>query len=268
MAYNGVVRPSPLADTTAAMGNGGATSSPNPSPGVASGTSSSVIASTLPNKPQLLEQAAQNPQVLDALPDQEADSILDELLAAGLIATGAYTAYKLYRRQKNPASLMNASSVPAISDLPPDMNARPVIDMGELTPVRDSLTSAVAERALPKPPNSLPRPPASLENFSGPAPASRAEVGARQATQSRVLPDSGNMIHLPDAMGDISDSEYRQAVTLRDQIIADRVRGRRDLMRGRAGGPTADINPEGVLNEIIALIRKNRNVSGALRRIR
>jgi hypothetical protein len=97
------------------------------------------------------------------------------------------------------------------------------------------------------------------DNMSRVKPNTRKEVGARQSVQSRVQPAGRDVIQLGDSYDDLTDTEFRQAITLRDQLIADRISGRKAKTRGRAGKPTADINPEGVFNEIVKLIREGRN---------
>lgn len=97
------------------------------------------------------------------------------------------------------------------------------------------------------------------DNMTRVKPNTRKEIGARQSVQSRTQPPGSGVIQLGDSYDDLTDTEFRQAITLRDQLIADHVAGRRSKVKGRAGKPTADINPEGVFNEIVRLIREGRN---------
>jgi hypothetical protein len=113
-----------------------------------------------------------------------------------------------------------------------------------------------------------------LHDFSPPEgsrPATRVELGARQAVQSRTLPSNDNPVFGVDDLSDLTDSEVRQAQTMTDQVLAERIRGRQAKFENRnhvgttrhAGAPTAPLpdKPEtgghsGVFHEMVARIRK------------
>jgi len=274
VAHDGVVRPAPLSSRAATVPpgvSGGASSSLSAATDISGTSASSAV------DPALLEAARVDPAALDGVDDATADSILNELLAAGAITAGAYAAYKLARSMRNPASLLNATSVDDISNLPartPDnenlvnalaqsRNGRRVVDGGTLRPVGDgpdSLKGAVAERKLTKPIPALP-------DYSGPAPATRAEIGARQSVQSRELPNNSRMIAVDDKYSDIPPELLAQVRARAQQLASERsksrevVRNRKGAAQRRAGGPTADPEVSTLVNELVRIIRQNPNLT-------
>lgn len=244
-------------------------------PGAGATVAPTVAASTQPiaRGGPVAAQVAADPNMTATNTPEEQSNLLEYLLGAGLISAAAYALAKSKLGRSNPASLMNAASVEDISNLPARSN---IVD-AEFYPVTDEagpnrLAGAVAQRELSKPSNRLPTPNRLIPDYSGPAPATRQQVGARQSVQSRQQLPGNDPIHLNDAYSDIPEEDLRHAVAIRDMIMRDRIAGRKQLSnRGsltqrRASKPTADINPEGVLNEIIAIMRRNPSALGALRR--
>jgi hypothetical protein len=115
-----------------------------------------------------------------------------------------------------------------------------------------------------------------LPNYAAPGrPATRQELGARQSVQSRVLPDGKGVITNVDEFGSLPENMKEEAMLRTEQIIAERRRGREAQRRGQgvkrgvrnAAGPTADIDPETVLQEVSRAL-KARGTVNALRRVR
>jgi hypothetical protein len=129
---------------------------------------------------------------------------------------------------------------------------------------------------LNAPPRGLPaRGPAALPDYyvPGARTETRAEIGARQSVQSRVLPDAPPMAS-GDAYSDIPKPLLSQLRNVAQVMAQNRAQGRNaqrnrsgNLQR-RAGAPTADPGVEGILNSLVARIRQDPSLATSLRRVR
>jgi hypothetical protein len=115
-----------------------------------------------------------------------------------------------------------------------------------------------------------------LNDFNTRAPvASRQQVGARQSVQSRTLPSNSAVIQSGDAYSDVPDDVMAQIRSVAQELSSRRLQGRNAVRAGkgvRAGvrvfaPPTAEVGPEGIVNELVRMFRANPNITRVISRV-
>lgn len=132
----------------------------------------------------------------------------------------------------------------------------------------NSATEVTDPSGLPKPSAGLPsRGPRALPDYSATGrPNTRQEIGARQAVQSRVLPDAPPM-QSGDAYSDIPDNVMQDIRSVAMELAKRRAAGRANKVSGRAGKPTAEPDVPSIVNELARRWRENPTITRMITRV-
>lgn len=249
------------------------------------GSGSGGVTAAAPTVNTALGDSAADPALIQQFeqaaaqsPDGDPDSMILPLLAVGALGVGALAAYRKWKANRPAPTApipVDGSGGGALVAAPAASAPNPQQGLLNQLPedgIIDGEFTEVNEPRLPPPEQVQPKPATVAEALTA-RPGAQRRMSSEQArtTQQRAAQGQPND-QAPIRMNDefpYPEEQIRQANAIADELIAQRLRGQRQVRAGRsrAGAPSAPINPRAptagnaearpaLVNEILGILRR------------